>query len=339
MADLSIRHAVAATFTPRLSAEAALTRADQELDFVERHHITVIARDSESYPKSLGSLPAPPAVLYKLGDCPLEGMRMVSIVGTRKPTPYGDAFVRKLVHDLAAAVPDLCIVSGLAYGIDAAAHTAAVEAGVPTIGVLAHGLHTIYPAAHRDLARRMLQSGGALLTEYPSETQPFQGNFLERNRIVAALSAVTVIAESDIRGGAMATARTADRLGKVVMALPGRISDRMSSGCLSLLQRQQAQIITSAADLIHACGWEARNLRPQQLSLFAADDIANGSDDPSLDADSRRICEVLRQSADPVPLDVLHASTGIAIPKLTALLGDLEFDGHVNRHPGNRFSN
>lgn len=325
----TIHEVIKRHFLSRLGEEGALARADEEMEFISRHSIQVLLEGEEGYPSQLSQLENPPTMLYQLGNTDLSAHRLVSIVGTRKPTPYGDKFVRDLVGDLAATIPNLCVVSGLAHGIDGAAHRAALDVGVPTIGVVAHGLHTIYPSAHRDLARRMLAAGGSIITEYPSQTSPFPAQFLERNRIVAALSKVTVVAESDERGGSLNTARTAHHLGRVVMALPGRATDRMSSGCLALIRQGKAEIITSASDLVEATGWieESKAPKVQQLQLF-----------PQMEGDTLKIYQALSQSADPMTMDMLQCQTSLPVRMLVVLLGDMEIDGTVRRYPGNRFA-
>ncbi|MDE6427708.1 MAG: DNA-protecting protein DprA, partial [Muribaculaceae bacterium] len=149
-------------------------------------------------------------------------------------TPYGAEMTRRLTADLAASFPDLLVVSGLAFGVDAVAHTTALEAGVRTVAVVAHGLDMIYPAQHRDLAKRIIKAGGAIISQYPSGTKPFRNNFLERNRIVAGMSDAIVVTESDLKGGAMSTARHAFEADRAVLAVPGRTTDQISAGCNNL---------------------------------------------------------------------------------------------------------
>lgn len=283
----------------------------------------------DDYPTRLYAVEDAPIFIYVLGAADLVSRHIISVVGTRKPTAYGIGFSGSLVKDLATYFPDLIVVSGLAFGIDAAAHRGALEAGVTTIGVVAHGLNMIYPAAHRDLARSIIQQGGALISEYPFDSQPYRQRFLERNRIVAGISDVTVVVESDIKGGAMSTANTAFSYSRDVMALPGRISDKLSSGCNHLIRKQKAHIITSPADLIELTGWQPLDLKidTSQRNLF-----------PELDGDTKIIYEALRFSQEPLTTDRLHMLTLIPMPQLMSILGEMEFDGIIIRHPGNRYS-
>lgn len=309
--------------------DEALERARTECRFVENHSIRVHSLADDTYPLPLAESERAPIALYGIGECPLDAPRSLSIVGTRRCTAYGAGFVSKLVEDLAVYFPDLVIISGLAYGIDREAHEAALRHGLRTIAVVAHGLDKVYPAAHRDLAARIVRSGGAIVSEYPSGTPPMPGNFLERNRIVALLPAGVIVAESDIKGGSMSTAATAHSYSREVMALPGRVGDSRSAGCNHLIRTHRASLVTSAADVMETLGWqpEGLNINHTGRNLF-----------PELEGDTARVYELLRFERDPVPFDELHARLGLPVHTLTALLGEMEFDGLVTRHPGNRFS-
>lgn len=309
--------------------DEALFEARKEAENMKTHGVKCYFLMDADYPTRLFAVDDAPVMLYQLGHSDLESRHVISLVGTRKPTPYGVDFCQQLVADLGAYFPDLTVVSGLAYGIDAAAHNAALETGVATVGVVAHGLNMIYPSAHRELARKIIRQGGALVSEYPFGSQPYRQRFLERNRIVAALADVTVIAESDIKGGAMSTANTAFSYSRDVMALPGRISDKLSSGCNHLIRKEKAHIITGAADLVELCGWQPLDLKidTTQRNLF-----------PELEGEPKLIYETLKYEKEPMQTDRLHQLTLIPIARLLSLLGDMEFDGIVIRHPGSRYS-
>jgi DNA processing protein len=312
-----------------LNREESLFRARQEYEFISRHNIEALFLTDDNYPLLLAEAHDAPVVLYKLGDADLNRQHIINLVGTRRCTNYGIDFCKNFVKELGEYFPDLTVVSGLAYGIDAAAHSAALENHLCTVGVLAHGLDTIYPAANRNLAKEMIRCGGALLSEYPSGTTPYPKRFLERNRIVAGMSEVTIVVESEIKGGAMSTANQAFSYGHDVMALPGRVTDQKSSGTNLLIRRQKASMITCAADLIETTGWEVlgTRLEPQQRNLF-----------PELDGDQGRIYETLRYKAEPMSLDALHTATGISLPVLISALTELEFAGVVVKMPGARYA-
>lgn len=309
--------------------EDAIFRARTEVAFMEAHKIKGYFLLDDDYPWRLLDIATPPLMLYQLGDCDLSVEHPLSVVGTRRLTAYGADFCAKFVGEMARMFPDLLVVSGLAFGADAVAHKAALESGVKTVGVVAHGLNTIYPAAHRDLAKRILQSGGALLSEYPMGTTPFRGNFLERNRIVAGLSDATIVVESEVKGGAMSTANYAFQFSRDVFALPGRINDKASAGCNYLIRKNKAHLISCAADMLEVTDWTPAGLDSvaQQRSLF-----------PDLEGDPKRIMDALSASDAPMSIDALHAALGVPVSRLMTLLGELEFDGLLIRHPGNRFA-
>lgn len=313
----------------QINRDEALRAAQKELTNMQAHNIRGYFIMDADYPTRLFSIEDAPVFLYQLGTTDLDSRHIVSVVGTRKPTSYGTGFSQTLIKDLATYFPDLVVVSGLAYGIDAAAHQAALDADIATVGVVAHGLNMIYPAAHRDFAKRIIQNGGSLLSEYPFDFKPYRQRFLERNRIVAGLADVTVVAESDIKGGAMSTANTAFSYSRDVMALPGRITDKLSSGCNHLIRKEKAHIITCAADLIELAGWQPLDLKidTSQRNLF-----------PELEGEPKIIYEALRYDHEPIQIDRLHQITLIPMAQLIAVLGEMEFDGIVIRHPGNRYS-
>ncbi|MDE6011117.1 MAG: DNA-processing protein DprA [Muribaculaceae bacterium] len=323
---LSMENGVACGGAP---SARAFEEARRELEFTARHGIRILCEGDPEYPYRLAQISGTPPLLYVLGQCDLNSLHPVSIVGTRKMTPYGADITSKLTRELAEYFPDLLVVSGLAYGVDSVAHSAALQAGVRTVGVMAHGLHMIYPAQHRDLASRIISAGGAIISQYPSGTSPFRNNFLERNRIVAGMSDVTVVIESEVKGGAMSTARHAFEADREVFAIPGRVSDEISAGCNHLISCQRARIYTTVANMIENVGWElpATSSRPIQRSLF-----------PELDGDGLKVYEYLRHCPDPQSPDIISQLAGVPISRLIGLMSELEFEGVVIRHPGNRYS-
>ena len=248
--------------------EEALSRAADELEFCRRHNIRPLALGTDDYPRRLAECPDAPAVVYYRGTADLDARHIVAVVGTRRITPYGKAHCERCCAELAEALPDALIVSGLAYGVDIHAHRAALDNRLDTVGVLAHGLDTLYPSSHRDTARDMLLHGG-LLTEYVAGVRPFAGNFVRRNRIVAGLADVTLVVESAEKGGALITAHLAADYNRTVCALPGRTDDEYSRGCLHLVRDHRAELVTGADDLMHLMNWETKqDAQPVQLELF-----------------------------------------------------------------------
>ncbi len=306
-----------------------IERAKKEFEFVERHGIRVYSLLDEDYPWLLRQIPDAPVCLFQLGSTDLNIQHSVSVVGTRKATNYGFDFTKRFISDLGGYFPDLSVISGLAYGIDSTAHTAALESNLTTVAVMAHGLDMIYPAQHRDLARRIIKSGGSILSEYPSGSTPYAGRFLERNRIVAGLSPLTVVVESEIKGGAMSTANFAFSYDRDVMALPGRVSDKMSSGCNHLLRKEKAHLVTAAADVIELMDWRPLDVKiePRQRNLF-----------PELEGSAKRVYELLKFNSEPMNVDAIYHHTGIQVPQLMSVLTELEFDGIISRMAGNRYT-
>ena len=303
----------------------ALMMAGEEVAFVRRKGITPLFFTDADYPQRLLECDDAPLMLYYKGCATLQAPRVVSIVGTRHATPYGKNFVETLVRDIAEACPDTLIVSGLAYGIDVAAHRAALRYGLPTVGVLAHGLNTIYPAQHRNTAIQMLESGG-LLTEYASSQATHKGFFLARNRIVAGVADAVVVVESGVKGGSLFTATIAGDYHRDVFALPGRVGDISSMGCNELIRNNKASLLTSADDLIEAMGWASRRQQPTQASLSAQNNV-------ELTADEQRIMQYLTtQGEGQINRMAIELNTPIAT--LSATLVELEFKGCVITLPG-----
>ncbi|MCM1489543.1 MAG: DNA-processing protein DprA [Muribaculum sp.] len=314
--------------TDKMVRDDALFRARKEAEFMEKHGITTISITDEDYPVRLSDIDKAPVTLYKLGSANLDAKKMMSIVGTRHATAYGARYVDTLVREMAPYFPELTIVSGLALGIDSVAHSAALNAGLPTVAVVAHGLNIIYPSQNRDLARRIVGSGGAIISEYPFGVSPFKSRFLERNRIVATLTDAVVVAESAVRGGAMSTAAVASSYGRELFALPGRLGDEMSAGCNRLIRSQKALMAGDAADMIAMLGWKPLDVAvTPQKQLF-----------PELNGIAKSVFDCLQSFSDPLPMDVLRERTGIPVGELMSLLGELEFDGIIQRLPGNRFT-
>ncbi|MDE6131104.1 MAG: DNA-processing protein DprA [Muribaculaceae bacterium] len=241
--------------------------AVKELDFIRDNNISTSFFNDSDYPARLRECPDAPVILYKTGTAALDPPRSIAIVGTRHATAFGTAFVSELVQGIKEIAGDVTIISGLAYGIDIAAHRAALQCGLPTLAVVAHGLKMIYPAEHRSDAARIAKNGGAVVTEYISTASPNRGAFLARNRIVAGLADAVIVVESDSRGGALCTARIASEYNREVFAVPGRPCDTYSRGCNRLITNNAARMLTDAAQLVDALGWPQCS-QPQQTELF-----------------------------------------------------------------------
>ncbi len=297
--------------------------ADEMLEFANKFDVSVLTWYDKNYPSRLKSCEDGPLVLFVKGR-PIESdKKFLAMVGTRAATQRGQAFCRVLVEQISRTHPDVSIVSGLAYGIDIAAHKACVEFGVPTYGVLAHGLDTIYPTAHRDVAAEMVKTGG-LVTEFFPKTVPDKTNFVRRNRIIAGLCDATIVVESDVKGGSLITAELANSYNRDVFALPGRPADKFSSGCNKLIKTNQAHLIESLADIEYVLGW---NSQPKaiQRSLFV-----------ELDPESQKIYDALQDGE--LSIDEISRSTGMTMPKVSSLLLTMELNGVVRGMPGKLYA-
>lgn len=313
----------------RMLRDEALFKARKEAEHLDQHGIRVCSLSDEDYPTRLRDIDKAPVTIYALGPADLNAAKMMSVVGTRHATAYGARYVGTLIADLKPYFPELTIVSGLALGIDTMAHQAALDNGLPTIAVVAHGLNTIYPAQNRDLARRIIASGGAIISAYPFGVAPYKSRFLERNQIVATMTDAVLVAESADKGGAMSTAAVASSYGRELLALPGRVTDEMSAGCNRLIRSQKALMAGSAAEIMSALGWQPASLDIQvkQPNLF-----------PELEGIEKTIYDCLHASAEPIAIDALRDRTGIPIHELMATLGEMEFDGILERLPGSRYA-
>ena len=301
----------------------------------------IITLGDTDYPASLLAINDPPLVLYVQGDAsivcakPANAGRLsrsfahsVAIVGSRNPTPQGTMNARRFARTLAQA--GLTIVSGLALGIDGAAHEGALEGAeadldrLATIAVVGTGLDRVYPKTHLDLARR-ITARGVIVSEYPIGTPPLSTNFPKRNRIIAALSQGTLVVEAALKSGSLITAREASEQGKEVFAIPGSIHSTQTRGCHALI-KQGAKLVESAQDVLEELRWDD-GAGP---ATNHGADIACGpapEDTPVLRA----------LGFDPVGLDALQARTGIDTARLQAQLMALELQGEVARLPGGLF--
>ncbi len=308
-----------------------LEMAEDEARFITDNGVNATYFTDQDFPARLLNAPDAPIMLYSKGHCNLNRSKIISIVGTRNATPYGTHFCETLIKDLATYFKDeLIIVSGLAYGIDIAAHRAALHNDVATVAILAHGLNTLYPAIHRSTANDIVKKGGALLTDYTSHDYISRGNFLARNRIVAALADCTIVVESAEKGGAMVTAGIASSYNRDVFALPGRATDKYSAGCNNLIRRNVASLITSSDDLLKAMQWEKDdNTKKQgtQKELF-----------PELTPEEQAVINLLKKHGEALHVNTIYNTVKIPISQLLGLLIDLEFKGMVTSAPGNKYS-
>ncbi len=307
-----------------------LARAEQELAFIAKHHISTFCLGDDNYPQRLADCPDAPIVLFYLGSADLNQQRVINIVGTRHATAYGQDLVRRFVSDMRQLCPQLLIVSGLAYGIDICAHRHALEQGYETVGVLAHGLDELYPPRHRDTAAQMVHQGG-LLTEYMSETKADKLNFVKRNRIVAGMCDATILVESAAKGGGLITCSIAQDYDRTVAAFPGAVGAPYSEGCNRLIGSNGASLITSAEDFVQLMGWQS----DARLSQAKVDGIERMLF-PNLSAEEQAVVSALDAAGD-LQLNQLTVKTNLPIGQVTALLFQLEMKGVVRPLAGGSY--
>ena len=307
-----------------------LKRAEVELEFCRNNNIRVLCLGDDNYPKRLEDCADAPLVMYYKGNANLNQSRVINIIGTRHCTTYGADFIRRFIHDLKALCPEVLVVSGLAYGVDINAHQQALAVGYETVGVVAHGLDYLYPAAHKDVAREMVNHGG-LLTEFMTCTNADKGNFVRRNRIVAGMSDACILIESAAHGGGMITAGIAFDYGREVFALPGRVGDHFSEGCNNAIRENKAMLLTSVEDFVKTMGWEDDALRIEAQKKGIERQLF-----PDLSPEQQRIVDVLTKSND-LQLKQLSVKTGIPIGDITSILFQMEMMGVVKPMAGGNY--
>lgn len=309
-----------------IESKSTLLKAEKELPRLENFGIDTVFYTEADYPRRLNQSGCEdtPVLLYRLGTCDLNPHHSVAMVGSRKCTDYGRTTTFRLAQEMASDKP--LIVSGLAYGIDTAAHTAALDNAIPTVAVLGHGLDTIYPTQNRALAKRILDQGGALLTEYPLDTEIQPSYFPARNRIVAALSDATVVVESAERGGALITANIANSYHREVFAVPGRLGDPLSDGCNNLIVNNKAIMLRNAGDLYFQMGWKNAMIKDrhkeEQQELFA-----------SLNENEQTLANLLRDNRE-MTMDEMSQKCTLSLPKIASILMELELKKVIRCLPG-----
>ena len=308
----------------------AMKRADFELKYMQEHGIRGLTLMDDDYPQRLCECPDAPLVLYYKGNADLNQVKIISIVGTRHMTIYGQDQIRRFISDLKRYCSNVLIVSGLAYGVDINAHREALTNGYETIGVLAHGLDQIYPYRHRETAATMVTHGG-LLTEFMTQTNADKPNFVRRNRIVAGMADATVLVESAAKGGGLITCEIAQSYNRSVFAFPGNVTSEFSKGCNNMIRDNVAALISNADDFVKAMDWQDEALRQRAL----ADGIERNLF-PDLSTEEQKVVSQLQQTND-LQLNILSVKTSIPIGQLTALLFQLEMKGVVKPLAGGMY--
>ena len=306
-----------------ISDRSYLDTAEKEVEYVNKNNIQTYFYLDNNYPFRLRQCEDSPVIFFFMGDCDLNAVKILSVVGTRNATVRGKELCEKIIGGLAAGHPDLIIVSGLAYGIDIASHKAALSNNLQTVGVLAHGFKTMYPSIHASTAKAIVKQGG-LLTDFISGELPERNNFLKRNRIIAGLSDATLVVESGIKGGALITADIAGSYNRDVFAVPGRPEDQWSAGCNNLIKYNKAALTECSDDIEYFLNWKPEKTKPPvQRTLFS-----------DLDDKEKQVYELLMKQGE-LNIDAICRLIEIPIHKLSSLLLQMEFKGLVNCYPGN----
>ena len=309
----------------------AFSALEKEQAFLEKYSIRSFFLTDQHYPQRLLRCPDAPILLFFKGHSDLNASRIISIIGTRSPSEYGKQATEKLIKDM-ASLPGTLIISGLAFGIDAVSHQAALKNHLPTVGVLGHGLDQIYPREHASLAREMLKTGG-LLTKFGTSTRPEAYNFPIRNRIVAGISDAVIVTETRPRGGSMLTVENALAYHRKVFAIPGRITDERSSGCNVLIRDGKARLLTGAAQLMEEMNWQKPSPATgvQQASLFPSSKESSGLSD-----DEWSLLQLFHEKKT-LSITDIHARGRQSAGLLAITLLNLELLGHISSLPGKMY--
>lgn len=308
-----------------LTSASFIKQAETIIKDCDKQKIAVVPYFHSDFPERLKSVNDAPLLIYTKGKSNFLDSKMIGIVGTRKATNYGKQVTEKIVEEL--ITHNAVVVSGLAYGIDIAAHRSALKNDLPTIAVLAGGLDKVYPSVHKKSALEMLDKDGGWISEYPPGTQPEAHNFPSRNRIIAGMCEALIVVEAACKGGALITANIAYSYNREVFAVPGDLESQYSEGCNSLIRAQKANIFTGIKDVEYLLGWEKGASKPYKPVV----DLSSYSEP------ERKIMKVLQEFKTGLHLDELSWKTQIHVHETVSHLLTLEFDGLVKSLPGKRY--
>ncbi|MCQ2335609.1 MAG: DNA-processing protein DprA [Paludibacteraceae bacterium] len=303
----------------------SLESAEDELEYVLKNNISVLYFKDDDYPSSLLECNDFPILLYVKGNIDFNSKKFISIVGTRRATERGKRLCTKFVSDLAETENNIVFVSGLAFGIDVTAHKSALNNNIPTVGVIAGGLNKFYPKEHKYIADKMIENGGAVVTESNRDVEPLAPYFVQRNRIIAGLSLATIVVESAIKGGSLLTAKYANSYNRDVFAFPGGVGERLSEGCNNIIKYNKAGMIENADDFRYFMGWVINGMG-KNIAMEYLD----------LSEEERKIYGIIEHNKT-IHIDTLTLTLG-NIKNLQETLLKMELKGIIESHPGNFYS-
>ncbi len=318
--DLRRVPGIASLRSKKISRSDALNKAESILPSLINAQIDCHFYLDDTYPSRLKPFANSPVMVFTKGNLEYNPRRTVGIIGTRSPSEYGQTCCDKIVKGLVKY--EATIISGLAYGIDARAHTQAVKHGLPTIAVLGSGIDRIYPPDHKGLASQIVNNGG-LLSEFLPGAKPDRENFPMRNRIIAALSDVIIVVESALRGGSIITAEYANEFSKDVFAVPGNIGNKKSAGCNKLIKTHKAHLLDSVEDIVYISRWES-TAKQTELNFTSLTEV------------EQKVCKVL-DSSQAMDIDFIHGQSGISFSELSSILLNLELKGFISSKPGKKY--
>ncbi len=308
----------------KMRRQEALQAAEEELNFIHKKGIQTYFYTDVDYPRRLKQCEDAPILLYGKGSLDMNPLKTVAVVGTRNATPYGIQVCEELIQSFIGQ--NILVVSGMAYGIDICIHQLCVKHGIPTIGVLGHGLDRLYPQAHSSIAKRMLEKGG-LLTEFMSGTNPDRENFPMRNRIVAGMCDATIVIESKSKGGSLITAELANDYSRDVFAVPGNVGQQYSEGCNQLISQSKAHLYLSPKHFLKWMDWTAQDKKPtRQRQLFV-----------HLKPEEQEMVSLLENEGE-LHMDTLAYKSNKPISQTSVLLFQLEMQGCVKALPGKKYA-
>ncbi|KMQ66457.1 DNA processing protein DprA [Chryseobacterium angstadtii] len=307
--------------------EEYLKFAEKEIKFCEKNNILIKLRHFNELPHLLNECDDAPAVLYQKGTIE-NSLQKISIVGTRNMTSYGRQFIGEFFETMKPY--KYISVSGLALGVDKEVHEQSIQRKVPTIAVLAHGFHTLYPSKNKKLSEKILEEGGALLTEFNSSRKPDRENFIQRNRIIAGISPSTIVVETGFGGGSVSTATFANEYNREVYALPGKITDPYSQGCNQLIFQNKASAISTLKDLADSLGFS--HSKEKVAELFPRSEITI-----QLTDNQESVYQTIKAHPQ-VSLDDLAQMISMASYKILPIILELELLGKIKSFSGRQFT-